>query len=247
MNRLLMRRLMIFIAGIMMSSVLFGQQITVTGTVTDALEGITLPGVNVLIKGTTMGTTTNAVGEYSINVNPDAVLVFSFIGYFEQEISVNNRTIINVVLEVNVMEIAEVVTIGYGTVKRDDLTGSVAAISAKDFNRGSITTAQDLLVGKTAGVVITTSDGAPGSGSTIRIRGGSSLNASNDPLIIIDGVPIDNSNVSGSANFLDFVNPNDIETFTVLKDASSTAIYGSRASNGVIIIETKKARQGSPL
>ena len=238
---------MIFIAGIMMSSVLFGQQITVTGTVTDALEGITLPGVNVLIKGTTMGTTTNAVGEYSINVNPDAVLVFSFIGYFEQEISVNNRTIINVVLEVNVMEIAEVVTIGYGTVKRDDLTGSVAAISAKDFNRGSITTAQDLLVGKTAGVVITTSDGAPGSGSTIRIRGGSSLNASNDPLIIIDGVPIDNSNVSGSANFLDFVNPNDIETFTVLKDASSTAIYGSRASNGVIIIETKKARQGSPL
>jgi len=239
--------MMIFIAGIMMSSVLFGQQITVTGKVTDALDGTTLPGVNVLVEGTTTGTSTNVDGEYSIRVNPDAILVFSFIGYLEQKIPVDNRTTINVDLEVNVMEIAEVVTIGYGTVKKDDLTGSVAAVTAKDFNRGSITSPQELLVGKTAGVVITTSGGAPGSGSSIRIRGGSSLNASNDPLIIIDGVPIDNSNVSGSSNFLNFVNPNDIETFTVLKDASSTAIYGSRASNGVIIIETKKARAGSPL
>ncbi|MBS0010480.1 MAG: TonB-dependent receptor [Bacteroidales bacterium] len=247
MNRLLMRRLMIVIAGIMMSSVLFGQQITVTGTVTDALEGITLPGVNVLVKGTSSGTTTNADGEYSISLNPDAVLVFSFIGYVQQEIPVNNRTTINVDLQVDVLQIDEVVTIGYGTVKRDDLTGSVSAISSKDFNRGSITSAQELLVGKTAGVVITTLGGRPGSGSTIRIRGGSSLNASNDPLIIIDGVPIDNNNVSGSPNFLDFVNPNDIETFTVLKDASSTAIYGSRASNGVIIIETKKAKAGSAM
>ncbi|MCF8222629.1 MAG: TonB-dependent receptor [Bacteroidales bacterium] len=247
MNRLLMRRMMIFIAGIMMSSAVFGQQITVTGTVTDALEGITLPGVNVLVKGTTMGTTTSADGEYSIQVAPDAVLVFSYIGYLEQEIPVNNRNTIDVALEVDVLEIAEVVTIGYGTAKKDDLTGSVAAVSAKDFNRGTITSPQELLVGKTAGVVVTTSGGAPGSGSTIRIRGGSSLNASNDPLIIIDGVPIDNNNVSGSSNFLDFVNPNDIETFTVLKDASSTAIYGSRASNGVIIIETKKATEGSPL
>lgn len=238
---------MIFIAGIMMSSAVFGQQITVTGTVTDALEGITLPGVNVLVKGTTMGTTTSADGEYSIQVAPDAVLVFSYIGYLEQEIPVNNRNTIDVALEVDVLEIAEVVTIGYGTAKKDDLTGSVAAVSAKDFNRGTITSPQELLVGKTAGVVVTTSGGAPGSGSTIRIRGGSSLNASNDPLIIIDGVPIDNNNVSGSSNFLDFVNPNDIETFTVLKDASSTAIYGSRASNGVIIIETKKATEGSPL
>jgi iron complex outermembrane receptor protein len=239
--------MMIFIAGIMMSSAVFGQDITVTGTVTDALEGFTLPGVNVLIKGTTRGATTNADGEYSIQVSPDATLVFSFIGYVEQEIPVNNRSTIDVDLQVDVLEIAEVVTIGYGTVKRDDVTGSVAAVSAKDFNRGNITSAQELLVGKTAGVVISTSGGRPGSGSTIRIRGGSSLNASNDPLIIIDGVPIDNSSVSGSSNLLDFVNPNDIETFTVLKDASSTAIYGSRASNGVIIIETKKSRIGSPL
>ncbi|MFP4489091.1 MAG: TonB-dependent receptor plug domain-containing protein, partial [Bacteroidales bacterium] len=236
MNRLLMRRLMILIAGIMMSSALSGQTITVSGTVTDALDGITLPGVNVLVKGTTMGTSTNADGEYSITTAPDAILVFSFIGYLDQEVPVDNRTTINVELEVDVMEIDEIVTIGYGTVKKEDLTGSVSTISSKDFNRGSITSAQELLVGKTAGVVITTSGGAPGSGSTIRIRGGSSLNASNDPLIIIDGVPIDNSNVSGSPNLLDFVNPGDIETFTVLKDASSTAIYGSRASNGVIII-----------
>jgi len=238
---------MIFIAGIIMSSAVFGQDITVTGTVTDALEGVTLPGVNVLVKGTTRGTTTNADGEYSIQVPPDAIIVFSFIGYVDQEIPVNNRRTIDVDLQVDVLEIAEVVTIGYGTVKRDDVTGSVAAVSAKDFNRGNITSAQELLVGKTAGVVITTSGGRPGSGSTIRIRGGSSLNASNDPLIIIDGVPIDNSSVSGSSNLLDFVNPNDIETFTVLKDASSTAIYGSRASNGVIIIETKKAKLGTPL
>ena len=242
-----MRRMMIFIAGLMMSSAVFAQDITVTGTVTDALEGYTLPGVNVLVKGTTMGTTTNADGVYSIQVSPDATLVFSFIGYVEQEIPVNNRRTIDVDLQVDVLEIAEVVTIGYGTVKRDDVTGSVAAVSAKDFNRGNITSAQELLVGKTAGVVISTSGGRPGSGSTIRIRGGSSLNASNDPLIIIDGVPIDNSSVSGSSNLLDFVNPNDIETFTVLKDASSTAIYGSRASNGVIIIETKKANLNSPL
>lgn len=247
MNRLLMRRMMIFIAGLMMSSAVFAQDITVTGTVTDALEGYTLPGVNVLIKGTTRGTTTNADGVYSIQVSPDATLVFSFIGYVEQEIPVNNQRTIDVDLQVDVLEIAEVVTIGYGTVKRDDVTGSVAAVSAKDFNRGNITSAQELLVGKTAGVVISTSGGRPGSGSTIRIRGGSSLNASNDPLIIIDGVPIDNSSVSGSSNLLDFVNPNDIETFTVLKDASSTAIYGSRASNGVIIIETKKAKLNSPL
>ncbi|MGM0667869.1 MAG: SusC/RagA family TonB-linked outer membrane protein, partial [Bacteroidota bacterium] len=247
MNRLLMRRMMIFIAGIMMSSAVFGQDITVTGTVTDALEGFTLPGVNVLVKGTTMGTTTNADGVYSIEVSPEATLVFSFIGYVDQEIPVNNRRTIDVDLQVDVLEIAEVVTIGYGTVKRDDVTGSVAAVSAKDFNRGNITSAQELLVGKTAGVVISTAGGRPGSGSTIRIRGGSSLNASNDPLIIIDGVPIDNSSVSGSSNLLDFVNPNDIETFTVLKDASSTAIYGSRASNGVIIIETKKSRLDSPL
>jgi TonB-linked SusC/RagA family outer membrane protein len=140
-----------------------------------------------------------------------------------------------------------VVVIGYGSVKKEDATGSVNVVSSKDFNKGAITSAQDLLVGKSAGVVITPSGGAPGSGSTIRVRGGSSLNASNDPLIIIDGVPLDNNNVSGSNNFLSVVNPNDIETFTVLKDASATAIYGSRASNGVILITTKKGKEGAAM
>ncbi|MDP4228470.1 MAG: TonB-dependent receptor plug domain-containing protein, partial [Bacteroidota bacterium] len=126
-------------------------------------------------------------------------------------------------------------------------TGSVTAVDSKDFNRGAITSPQDLLVGKAAGVVITTNSGQPGSGATIRVRGGSSLNASNDPLIIVDGMPIDNTNINGSSNFLTFINPNDIETFTVLKDASATAIYGSRASNGVILITTKKSKVGNPL
>jgi len=178
---------------------------------------------------------------------PGDVLVFTFIGYLPQEITVGESTVINVVMRTDVQALDEIVVIGYGTVKKSDATGSVAAVSSKDFNKGAITSPQDLLVGKSAGVVITTAGGAPGSGATIRVRGGSSLNASNDPLIIIDGVPIDNNNVSGSSNILSFVNPNDIETFTVLKDASATAIYGSRASNGVILITTKKGTAGSPL
>ncbi len=247
MNRLLMRRFIFFIAGIMISSIVFGQTITVTGTVTDALEGISLPGVNVLIKGTTTGTTTNADGEYSITTRPDAILVFSFIGYVEQEVPVNNRSTINVDLQVDVMQIAEVVTIGYGTTRKEDATGSVAAVNADDFNRGSITSPQELVVGKIAGVQITNGGGAPGEGATIRIRGGSSLSASNDPLIVIDGVPVDNEDISGMRNSLNTIHPSDIETFTVLKDASATAIYGSRASNGVIIINTKKGKAGKPL
>ena len=247
MNKLIIKRLMLLVAGVLIGGIVFAQQITVTGRVTDATDGLPIPGANILVKGSTVGTSTDLDGNFSIQASEGAVLTFSFIGYVTQEITVVSEEPLNVNLEPDVMAIDEVVTIGYGTVKKTDLTGSVSSVSAKDFNRGSITSAQDLLVGKTAGVVITTSGGAPGSGSTIRIRGGSSLNASNDPLIIIDGVPIDNSRVSGSSNFLDFVNPNDIETFTVLKDASSTAIYGSRASNGVIIIETKKARAGSKL
>ncbi len=247
MNKLIIKRLMLLVAGVLIGGILSAQQITVTGKVTDATDGLPIPGANILVKGTTIGTSTDVDGTFEIRTTEGVILSISFVGYLPQEVTVVSGQVLNITLEQDVFSIAEVVTIGYGTVKKTDLTGSVSAVSAKDFNRGSITSAQDLLVGKTAGVVITTAGGAPGSGSTIRIRGGSSLNASNDPLIIIDGVPIDNSNVSGSSNFLDFVNPNDIETFTVLKDASSTAIYGSRASNGVIIIETKKARAGSKL
>jgi iron complex outermembrane receptor protein len=228
------------------STVTFAQLVNVTGTVVDATDGSPLPGVTVLQKGTNNGTTTNMDGQYSLSVDMGQTLVFSFVGYANQEQLVEGTTI-NVQLTEQSELLSEFVVIGYGVQKKSDATGSVTAISSDDFNKGAITSAQDLLVGKAAGVVITAPSGAPGSGSSIRIRGGSSLNASNDPLIIIDGVPIDNNNVSGSSNFLNFVNPNDIESFNILKDASATAIYGSRASNGVIIITTKKAKVGSPL
>lgn len=222
----------------------FGQALTVTGTVKDN-TGSPIPGATIQIKGTTKGTATNLDGKYTIQTETNSVLVFSFVGFTTAEIPVNGRAVVDVELKASTENIEELVVIGYGTAKKTDLTGSVTTVSSKDFNKGAITSAQDLIVGKTAGVVVTTSGGAPGSGSTIRVRGGSSLNASNDPLIVIDGVAIDNNNVSGSSNLLSFVNPNDIETITVLKDASSTAIYGSRASNGVILITTKKGVAGS--
>jgi iron complex outermembrane receptor protein len=160
---------------------------------------------------------------------------------------VGDQTKLSIALVVDNAELDEVVVIGYGQVKKSDATGAVSTVSSKDFNKGGITSPQDLLVGKSAGTVITTSGGAPGSGATIRIRGGSSMSASNDPLIIIDGFPVSNSGISGLANPLSTINPNDIETFTVLKDASATAIYGSRASNGVILITTKKGVIGKPM
>jgi iron complex outermembrane receptor protein len=222
------------------------QQITVSGVVTDASDNSTLPGVNVAIKGTTTGTVTDFDGKYSLQVDKGQTLVFSFMGYNSSEVIVSDSKY-DVALSIVTTSLSEVVVIGYGTVKKGDATGSVSSISADDFNKGAISSPQELLTGKAAGVVITSSGGAPGSGSSIRIRGGSSLNASNDPLIIVDGVAIDNNNVSGSSNFLSFINPNDIETFTVLKDASATAIYGSRASNGVIIITTKQGKKGKPV
>ncbi len=241
------RSFIVLLALITYGNFAFGQRVTVTGTVTDATNGEPIPGVTILVKGTTIGTSTDLVGKYSIQAESNSTLSFSFIGYEPQETPINGRAIIDIALNVSTQSIDEVVVIGYGSVKKNDATGSVVAVSSKDFNKGAITSPQDLLVGKSAGVVITNSGGAPGSGATIRIRGGSSLNASNDPLIIIDGVPIDNNNVSGSSNILSFVNPNDIENFTVLKDASATAIYGSRASNGVIIITTKKGESGKPM
>ncbi|MFA5817704.1 MAG: TonB-dependent receptor [Bacteroidales bacterium] len=233
--------------GILFAGAINAQGIKVSGKVTDAADGSSLVGVTIQEKGTTNGTITNVSGNFSLTVAPTATLIISYVGYTAQEVPVNGRTAINVAMAVGDLRLQEVVVIGYGTVKKSDATGSVVAVSSKDFNKGAITSPQDLLVGKSAGVVITTDGGAPGSGATIRVRGGSSLNASNEPLIIIDGVPIDNHNVSGSSNFLSFVNPNDIETFTVLKDASATAIYGSRASNGVILITTKKGKVGNPM
>ncbi|MFN3588034.1 MAG: SusC/RagA family TonB-linked outer membrane protein [Spirosomataceae bacterium] len=215
-------------------------QRTVTGKVTDGSDKSAMPGVTVQVKGSTQGTQTDAQGSYSIAVSENSTLVFSFIGKTTQEIAVGNKSTISVELMDDSQILNEVVVIGYGSQKKKDLTGSVVSISSADFVKGQLTTPEQLVSGKLAGVQITSNGGAPGSGSTIRIRGGSSLNANNDPLIVLDGVPLDNNGISGSPNALSLINPNDIETFTVLKDASATAIYGSRASNGVILITTKK-------
>jgi TonB-dependent starch-binding outer membrane protein SusC len=219
---------------------LMAQDVQIQGKVTDGLTNETLPGVNIIIEGTTKGVMTGADGTYQISAPKGSTLIFSYISYLSEKIQVSDLATINVALKPSVEKLQEVVVIGYGTVKKADATGSVATVSSNEFNKGAISSPQDLIVGKTAGVVVTPNSGAPGSGATIRIRGGSSVNASNDPLIVIDGVPIDNGGLSGSQNGLLSVNPNDIETFTVLKDASATAIYGSRASNGVILITTKK-------
>ncbi|OQX78423.1 MAG: hypothetical protein B6D64_06715 [Bacteroidetes bacterium 4484_276] len=225
----------------------FAQPGEVTGTVSDAADKTTLPGATIVVKGTVRGTVTDIDGNYSISVEPNTTLVFSFIGYEPQEILVQPGTSVNVALHMQSTALEGFVVIGYGVQKKEDATGSVTAIDAKDFNKGVVISPTELISGKIAGVQIINGGGAPGEGSTIRIRGGSSLSASNDPLFVIDGVPIDNDGISGMRNPLNTINPNDIETFTVLKDASATAIYGSRASNGVIIITTKKGKVGSPL
>jgi len=221
-------------------------QDTVSVTVVDAETLDPLPGVNIVVKGQpTVGTATNLDGEYSLNVQSlRDTLIFSFVGFIRQEVPINGRTTINIELEPDVQTLEGVVVIGYGTQQKKDNTGSVNVINTRDFNQGSITSPQELFQGKIAGVNVTSGDGAPGSRAQVRIRGGSSLSASNNPLFVIDGVPLSDDGVSGSRNPLNSINPNDIESITVLKDASATAIYGSRASNGVIIISTKKGRKG---
>jgi TonB-dependent starch-binding outer membrane protein SusC len=223
----------------------YAQQM-ITGTVTDSESGETLIGATVSLKSDpTKGTITDAYGKYALNAASGQILVFSYVGYTMQEVVIGASSVINVSLVTSTESIAGIVVIGYGTQKKKDATGSVTAVSSKDFNRGTIASPQELLIGKASGVQITTGGGAPGEGATIRIRGGSSMAASNDPLIVVDGIPLDNEGVSGMRNPLNTINPNDIESFTILKDASATAIYGSRASNGVIIITTKKGLAGS--
>ncbi|WP_299754663.1 TonB-dependent receptor [uncultured Pontibacter sp.] len=219
------------------------QEQTVRGTVTDG-SGSPLPGVTVVVKGTTRGTSTDASGNFTLAVPANATLVLSYIGFQTKEVAVGNQATFNISLQTDAKALEEVVVIGYGTQKKSDVTGAVTSVTSEDFVQGQNTTPEQLIQGKVAGVQITTNGGAPGSGSRIRIRGGASLTASNDPLIVIDGVPVDNAATSGAANPLNFLNPNDIESFNVLKDASATAIYGSRASNGVIIITTKKGKAG---
>ncbi len=215
-------------------------QTTVRGVVLDP-EDQPLVGATVTEKGTSNATISDGNGNFSINVSsPTSVLTFSYIGFRDVEKQVSSS--MRIVMEEAGGTLDDVVVIGYGTVKKSDATGSLSAIKPDDFNKGIRTNAQDALVGKIAGVNVISTSGAPGSGSSIRIRSGASLSASNDPLIVIDGVPVDNSTIEGGSkvNIIGAINPNDIESFTVLKDASATAIYGSRASNGVIVITTKK-------
>jgi TonB-linked SusC/RagA family outer membrane protein len=217
------------------------QQATITGIVKTAPDNLGMPGVSVRLKGTATATSTDPKGNFIIKIPAaSGILEFSFVGYKTQEVTVSSSTTLNITLLEDAATLNDVVVVGYGTTRKQDLTGSVAVIGTKDFQKGSISTPEQMLSGKVSGVAITSNSGQPGSGSTIRIRGGSSLNASNDPLFVIDGVPLENGGVSGASNPLSFINPNDIESFTVLKDASAAAIYGARASNGVIIITTKK-------
>ena len=235
--------LLTLVVGLFLSVGAFAQQIAIKGIVKDT-TGEPVIGANVLVKGTTNGTITDFDGNFQLSANKGDIIVVSFIGYTAQELPATAE-LMNIILKDDSEMLSEVVVIGYGVAKKNDLTGSVTAMKPDEMNKGLVTNAQDMMQGKIAGVNVTSASGTPGAGAQIRIRGGSSLNASNDPLIVIDGLAMDNSGVQGLSNPLSMVNPNDIETFTVLKDASATAIYGSRGSNGVIIITTKKGKSGA--
>ncbi|MDE7426672.1 MAG: TonB-dependent receptor [Muribaculaceae bacterium] len=222
------------------------QKITVSGTVYEP-DGEPAIGASVMVQGlTNVGVSTDIDGFYKIEVAPNATLVFSYVGYTTQTIAVDGRSTIDVHLTTDAVTLQDFVVVGYGAVKKSDATGSVALVKPDDIEAGIATSAQDLLVGASPGVVVTTDGGNPTGGATIRIRGGSSLSANNNPLIVIDGVPQTDQGNAGGTNALTMVNPQNIESMTILKDASATAIYGSRASNGVIIITTKKGQKGRP-
>ena len=223
---------------------LFAQTRTIKGEVTDAQNGDPLIGATIMVEGEKGGTVTDFDGNFVLQVSSSAKKIkVSYIGYIDKILAISEN--MNVKLESDSKALADVVVIGYGTARKSDLTGSVATVKAKDFNKGLVSSPEQLINGKVSGVQIMSNSGSASAGSTIRVRGGASLNASNDPLIVLDGVPLEQGGISGnSSNFLSMINPSDIESMTVLKDASSTAIYGSRASNGVIIITTKKGQQG---
>lgn len=234
-------RMLVLLLGLFLSVGAFAQ-IDVKGHVKDA-QGEPIIGATVRVVGTQTATVSDFDGNFALKANQGADISVSYVGYQTQ--TVKAAANLDITLQEDAAVLDNVVVIGYGRARKTDLTGSVTAIKPDDMNHGLQTNAQDMIAGKIAGVSVISDGGTPGGGAQIRIRGGSSLNASNDPLIVIDGLAMDNYGVQGLANPLSMVNPNDIESFTVLKDASATAIYGSRASNGVIIITTKKGRAGT--
>ncbi|MBU3743156.1 MAG: SusC/RagA family TonB-linked outer membrane protein [Sediminibacterium sp.] len=238
------RTTVLFVLSMLLVQIVFAQDRVITGRVTDA-NGAPVGGASVVTKGSSRGVITNEAGRFSISVAPSVTtLVVSSTGFTGMEVAIAGKTEVAVTLTGSTANLGEVVVVAYGTRRKSDLTGSVTSVGPKEFQKGNINSAEQLLVGKVAGLAVTTGGGAAGGGSRIRIRGGASLNASNDPLIVIDGVPVEGNGIAGSANLLNTINPNDIESITVLKDASAAALYGSRASNGVLIVTTKKGTQG---
>lgn len=231
---------------LLFSILVFAQSRTITGRVADA-TGKGVAGASVTVKGQTIGVTTGEDGTYSVAVPADATtLTISSVGFGAQEVTIAGRTTVDIVLQASAVNMNEIVVVAYGTRRRGDLTASVTSVTAKDFQKGQVASSEQLLMGKVAGLQVTPGGGSAGGGSKIRIRGGASLNASNDPLIVIDGVPVEGNGIAGSGNLLNTINPNDIEAISVLKDAAATALYGSRASNGVLIITTKRGSAGKP-
>lgn len=243
-----MRKLLLLTFLVLTGTFAFAQQRTVSGTVTGAEDGQPLPGVNLVIKGTTSGTVTDVNGEYKITIsNDDDVIVFSFIGFQSQEIRVGSQASINVTLAADVQQLSEVVVTGYGTQIKQDLTGNVAQVDAEEIENMPVTTVEQAIQGRAPGVLINSQNGKLGQGMEIRVRGASSISASNQPLYVIDGVPITSDSQSRTdaiTNPLADLNFNDIQSIEILKDASAAAIYGSRGANGVILITTKKGKSG---
>ena len=220
---------------------IFGQN-SLSGSVVDEVSSSGIAGVNILVKGTTNGTASDLDGTFKISVNSGDVLVFSYLGYLTKEVTYSGQTTLTVVMSEDSSVLDEIVVIGYGSIKKDDLTGAADLITSEDFNQGAMLSPEQLITGKLAGVSITSGGGAPGEGQAIRIRGLGSLSLTYSPLIVVDGVPLNDGGVGGSRNALNSINPADIESMTVLKDASATAIYGSRGANGVIMITTLKGK-----
>ena len=249
-------RSLAFVTLLLITSIAWSQSRSVSGKVISGDDGTGLPGVNIIEKGTNNGTVTDVDGNYSVSVPENATLVFSFVGYASQEVAVGSQNIINVTLQSDVTALSEVVVIGYGEVEAKDATGAITSLKPEDFNKGVISSPEQLIQGRAAGVQITSASGEPGAGINIRIRGTSSVRSGNNPLFVVDGVPLSGDEVtsggsggalgsSSARNPLNFLNPNDIASIDILKDASATAIYGSRGANGVVIITTKSGKGSS--